>query len=151
MSPGTYFQSGIGSTPSAVIEYVSNSGMGNVDDTTNFVTGILGSPIPSVSYTANRAKRVQFANAILLTDRIELQVQPNVSYNAWFVISGIFDDAGSGQNISQFVQSSGTGMALYNVINSTQVDVLFAQFQDNASTNWSTSNTARWRVVKYSV
>ncbi len=136
--------------PFSTVEYVSNSGMGDNDDITNFVTSTNGSPIPSVTYTANRAKRIQFATAITATSRIELQVKPNDALNSWFTLCGVFVDTGSNQNISQFVQSSGTGMSLFNSIGTNQVDVLFAQFQDNSGTNWSTSNTARWRVIKIS-
>ncbi len=147
----TYFQSGLGAGIAPLIEYVSNSGMGDVDNTTSFVTGQTGSPIPKVMYSANRSKTVQFANTILLSDRIELQVQPNISFNAWFTVSGMYVDAGSSQNISVFDQSNASGITLYSVVSSTKVIVLFAQFQDNSGTNWSGSNTSQWRVVKYSI
>lgn len=134
------------------IEYVSNSGMGNTDDTTSFVTSNNGSPIPTTTYTATRAKRVQFSTPVVATDRIKLQFKPNNSVDAWIDAGALYQDTGSATNVaSPSASNSAFGACIFNIISSTELDVFFFQFQDNSGSNWQSSNTSRWRVVKESV
>lgn len=131
------------------VEYASNSGMTDAADTTSFVNDPNGSPIPAATYTNNRAKRVRFKNPIQAGDTLMLQIKPNNSVNSWIDIPLSWRDAGSSTTVEN-LNSSSVGAGIYDIVNSTDVDVIWYRYQQTGAGNWSASNTGRWRVVKYS-
>lgn len=135
---------------SSNVEYASNSGMGNAADTTSFINDPNGSPIPAVTYTGPRAKRVRFKNPIQTSDTIELQVKINPAQSTWYTFAATYADVGSTQTIAPWNTGIGYGFGISIVVNSTDVDVTFDQNASAAGTTWNASNTSRWRVVKYS-
>lgn len=130
------------------VEYASNSGMGDADDTSSFVNDPNGSPIPATTYTTSRTKRVRFKNPIQASDTIQVQVKPNNSLNSWIDIGTAYRDAGSSETIVNNINSS-NGISPFAIVNSTDVDIIIGRYRADTS-NWSASNTSRWRVVKYS-
>lgn len=133
---------------SSRVEYGSNSGMGDANDTTNFVNDPNGSSLPTGTYTSRRFKTVRFANPIQATDTLQLQVKPN-SQSVWMDLPNNFFDSGAGYEVTWANNVSGI-MGIYQGVNSTDVQVGFNQFSGAGSANWSGSTSARWRVVKYS-
>lgn len=144
----------------SLVEYASNSGMGAGDDSTSFVNDPNGSPWPSTAYSAEvNKKRVRFKNAILESDTIQIQYKAP-SAGAWvdWKGHGVQPGAGTpGYDIMHFENNTGYGWGRTDVINSTDVDVIFGHYSSNGTTfggagnAWdATSGTYRWRVVKYS-
>lgn len=129
------------------VEYASNSGMGDSDNTTSFVNDINGSPIPVVTYSTTRLKRIRFANPIQPTDTIQFQVK---SGNFWITLTSDVHDTTSTSYLKAYNGDVGYGMGIYIFVNSTDADIAFAQYQEPPSSSWAGANTSRWRVVKYS-
>lgn len=130
-----------------LVEYASNSGMGDADDTTSFSYDPNGTLIPTVTYSTARAKTVRFKNPIQVTDSIKFQVRL-AGFDIWVdLVNDMFDP--STALVKPYDGTNGNGMGVYYRTNSTDVIVNFARYQEGTS-NWSGSNTTRWRVVKYS-
>jgi len=130
----------------AVEEYASNSSTSDASDTTSFAYGPRGSQFPSVT-TTNKSKRVRFQTPIQATDKIDIEIYWN----------------GSWQHISntglQAVNSTTLGMSIDDaIVGSTDVDVVFgsAGYPASPATSagaWTTIDlldTYKWRVRKVS-
>lgn len=139
------------------IEYASNSGMGAGDDSTSFVNGIDGSPMPSTAYAAEvNKKRIRFQNPIQPTDTIQVQIKdPN---NIWVDFKGVGDAPGTFSiDLLHYENNGGYGFGKTEVVSATDMDIIFGHYSANgtsyggAGSAWgATSGTYRWRVVKYS-
>lgn len=144
------------------VEYASNSGMGDADDTTNFVNDPNGNLIPATTYTATRKKRVRFKNPIQTSDSIIFQVKPDSGNSDWMEINGwTFDINDSNRTIAEFHDQGGTQYGIGGFLSvsgsKTDLDVNFGRYRyansgtyAAAGVDYSAGATMRWRVVKYS-
>lgn len=132
------------STGNSVIEYVSNSGTVDGDDTTSFSSDINGSAIPAL--TSAYKRRIQFSSAITANDLIQVEVD--------------WDGNGFWQRWDRYYDNSnGAYGPTVEYFSSTQLDVWFrgahyARFRDSDINNrsYTQENAAgsRWRVTKTS-
>lgn len=134
------------------VEYASNSGMGDSTDTTSFVNGTGGSPLPGVAYSALRKKRVRFRTPISPTDKLEFQVDPTGSGQFTPIGGGLAVGTGGAEVIAPFDPTvnagDGTGLGFVLPVNSTDVDVYFARYRAATSAWNGTTDDAKWRVAK---
>ena len=144
------------------VEYASNSGMTDADDTSSFVNDPNGDLIPQVTYTATRVKTVRFKNPIQASDTIQFQVSMD-SGRTWTTLEGMMTPVSAGNDFTSFIYQNGVsyGMGRFiQVANSTtDIKVAFGRYcfpggatYGAAGTAWSAAaaTTTRWRVVKYS-
>lgn len=141
------------------VEYAFNTSVTDAADTTSFAYGLGGTPLPSSTFTANRAKRVRFTRAIQPSDVITLEVDPS-NTGEFQPLSSTFLANGSA-SVSPFttLNAASYGVGRIVPVNTTDVDVTFAQYAstDGATTyggagpNWNaTTGTTRWRLKKSS-
>jgi len=136
----------------SVVEYVSNNGTWDSDNSTSFSYGPAGQAMGG-TLSSDRIKRVRFLNSIQSTDKLELEVSENgiVWYPAQ---SGVIN----GSTIITSISSTGGYSAGVNINyvsgSTTDIDIHFAQYMNMANddspfSNWPSTN-AYWRVVKCS-
>lgn len=158
--PITQWTSGVVLANSA-IEYASNTGMGDATDTTSFYNGANGASVPTVTYTANRTKRVRFLTAISHTDTLILQINLKGDSLEWQNMPAFTDVGGAGYCNYQVQGSVDYGFGKINPVSgsSTDADIVFAQYRyptgatfASAGGSWSSLGTftPRWRIVKVS-
>lgn len=140
------------------IEYGSNSGMGDSNDTTNFVSGALGSLIPTVNYSATRTKRIQFSAPVQQQTYLVFQIDLDGT-GKWVNWVGLTASTDGGSLTQQTFEQQGSfvfGMGTIMEVSGsrTQFDVSFAPYRCRSSAsyaasgaNWAASS-ARWRVMK---
>jgi hypothetical protein len=129
-------------------EFASNSDTSSSDNATAFVYGPAGSSL-AYTFSASNTKTVQFQNAIQPGDNISLEV--NFFGTAWIPLTpaGMADPV-SGGLIAAYSVSSDVGVILTSdTANNSRVRVTFRRYR-NATTDWSTLTTGRWRVRKVS-
>lgn len=140
------------------VQYHSNSGMGDADDTSNFVHGPAGSPIPTVNYSSTRKKRIQLLTPLQIGECLVFKVDLNGTGK--FILPETLTYGTDGDTLTQqqFEQQStfifGMGKITEVSGNPLQYDVHFAPYRCRnsssyaaAGANWTTSS-ARWRVEK---
>ena len=146
-----------------MIEYVSNSSTTDAADTSSFVSGASGSAgvITNTTLTTQRAKRVQFQNAIQPTDRIQIELYL-ATPGIWLPIvdAAILTVSSCATalptNSNTVTLASTQGISFQGVSGSqTQLDVIFGRYAYNGDTSqaWNSANIAagtKWRVAKYS-
>ena len=146
-----------------MIEYVSNSSTTDAADTSSFVSGASGSAgvITNTALTTQRAKRVQFQNAIQPTDRIQIELYL-ATPGIWLPIvdAAILTVSSCATalptNSNTVTLASTQGISFQGVSGSqTQLDVIFGRYAYNGDTSqaWNSANIAagtKWRVAKYS-
>lgn len=134
------------------VEYASNTNNNSSTDTTSFSNDSNGSPIPASTFAGAVLKRIRFKNPVQATDTLVLQIKPDNSINAWFDLDAMVTDAGSGQNTVAYDPVTNAGLCLYAPTTGTTTDfeIVVGRYQEQVGSNWSASNTSRWRVVKYS-
>ncbi len=146
------------SSSAAVIEYCYNtSGTTSAggSDTTSFGYGAIGTAVGAIASTTVTGQsattmRVRFQNPVQITDRVELELQPNGA-GSWI--------RASNRN-PPITQGAGEfGVRLTNVSgSSTDFDVAFGnggRLASNATyatagSTWTGDTSLRWRVAKYS-
>lgn len=134
------------------VEYASNSNMASdSDDTTSFTSDPGGSQLPTVTYTANRQKRVRFATPSQPGDTYQVQFYDFNSAN-WQDWKG-----GGSFDLAHFENNVSYGFGNLSGVNSTDMDVSFGQYRRAASgsyggagSSWNGLDTRwKWRVVRY--
>jgi hypothetical protein len=129
------------------VEYASNSGMGDTNDTTSFVNDVNGSPFPTTSYSTDRDKTVRFKTPIQPTDSIVLQVKTDPLVGDW-INAQPYIETGAGGAVAMGI-GSGYGYGIVKALNSTDVVVRFFRYRFPPSYVWDGSVNAQWRVVKF--
>lgn len=142
----------------AVEEFASNSGMGDVNDSSSFAYGSNGSPLPGVAYSTLRSKTVRFQTPILPTDVLTLEIQ---YLGRWTPLMG--NEISGAVAISPWIRQGGAGSTYGITIQrcdsvSTDVQVGFGRYALNSSgtygaagDDWGVSSgSMRWRVRKVS-
>jgi hypothetical protein len=141
------------------LEYASNSGQADANDTTSFSNQSNGELVQQSALTAGRSRRVRFKNPILPGDTIQVQLSVDGG-TKWSDLEGHHTTTG-GVDYSFFVYQNGITYGLGRIINvsgsSTDVDVQFGRYAfpsgatfGAAGAAWATETNARWRVAKYS-
>jgi hypothetical protein len=137
----------------AVEEYASNSNTSDVSDSSSFVNGINGSPLPG-ALTALRTKRVQFTTPILPTDALILEV--SFDRVKWSEV--LVDDSGNALDF-QAQNPSTYGMSIRQTsgLASNQINVQFGTYAVSTNTiygqagaGWNLLSPGYWRVRKVS-
>ncbi len=135
--------------PGAQVEYAYNTSTADSSDTTSFGYGQGGSQFGS--FTAARAKRVQFQYPIQPGDEITLEISADAG-TTWIPIGQ------SGLIFSALTQNTTTYGAYIDLVSSTRVDAVFSTYRipsgatfGAAGTTWAGiagSATFLWRVKK---
>lgn len=140
---------------SSLVEYASNTNMASdSDDTTSFTNDPTGSQLPTVTYTANRSKRVRFKNPVVAGDTVQLQFF-DFNNNSWQDWKG-----GGSFDLQHFENNVGYGFGTVSAVSgtTTDFDIGFGQYRRaNSSSYGGTGNSWngldtrwKWRLVKYS-
>ncbi len=154
-------------TTAPAIEYASNSSSTDADDTSSFVAGAGGSAgvLRTTTLTAVRKKRIQFAQPIQSTDRVQIEFyDPTVGLwtsNFGVRLNGVDYVTLLAGSFTATPTNNSAGMSLIQV-SSTQLDVVFNRVASMATANASGVLTAydwsdadfpvgiKWRVAKIS-
>jgi len=134
------------------VEFVSNSSTTDAADTTSFVYGPAGSPVPG-TLTAARQKRVNFLTPIQVTDEVVVEIQSS-STSQWVPVYVSGFNNGVSNFTYQNTASYGIGLNVGASIGSTTVDVAFGQYSATGATYagagsaWGSVTGYRWRVRK---
>jgi hypothetical protein len=141
----------------AVEEYAYNtSSSTTTSDTTSFGYGTAGNVIGSI--TAALSRRVRFQTPIQTTDYLVVEVK-DPTVGKWFPVASNNITVGAASCQALTVQNGVEyGVGIYQVVNSTDVDVRFGQYSaasgatyGAAGQAWSTgAGTAYFRVKKVS-
>jgi len=132
-------------------EYVYNTSSNTTtSDTSSFATGSGGALIGSI--TATLARRVRFARAITATDQLFLEVSSNQVI--WRPLIGICIVGGGGVCPLIFQNTASYGATIYDIINTTDVDVRFGTYENTGSTfgaageAWRLAGSDQWWRVR---
>lgn len=143
------------------IEYLNNGSMTDADNTTTFTYFARGSALPTVTYTANRRKRIRCLTPLQANEALYFQVDLNNTAQFQTVAAFTYAADNNATTLQQYTVEDtlayGMGKITEVTGSRTDFDVWFAQYRCRSSTtygaagaNW-TSTSARWRVVKCAV
>jgi hypothetical protein len=138
-------------------EFASNSGVGDADNTTDFVYGVGGALVPN-TLTAKRVRRVRFTRPIQPTDSMIIEVSKDGIQ--WDDVLASPTD-GVNYVIVPFLQQGTTsfGIGRPNKISSTDINVEFGQYCNTSGATFGAAGmgwngpylqNVKWRVRKIS-
>jgi hypothetical protein len=137
-------------------EYAYNSSTTAATDTTSFAYGPIGALVPQSALAGTIQKRVRFLTPDQPTDRITLQVCPNATGDRWIDLSGITIDT-DGDQIQSYTRQNANdyGVSVFSTSSIQDYDVQFGRYIlaigatfGAAGSDWNSSRTFRYRVVK---